>query len=121
MTYATLEIIGRQLCIKISFPAQDTPELIANYFPILGRDCRDWIDNVGQQLESTNHEQWYFTPTRYNIGKWLRDIVFYVDGSAKSIKTLITPIPPPRVRKGTEYWWNYGKWIKRTARGIVTA
>jgi len=98
-------------CVAESFTGHDKPELVTNHWPV-GR-IEPWIDlekHNGCDVSRQNSCNYGYTLrlAAYDyVRLYLKDL-----GKTESIHTTIDPLPCPKVRKGIETRYRWGKWEK---------
>ncbi len=106
-------------CIQDSFPLYDKPEMVINHWPIGIADRPiELASHEGAEVLKGGCSYEYtlrIAPYEY-VRIYLKD-----QGQAKSIDTIIKPIPCPKVRKGIETRYRNGFWEKELKSGWVTA
>ena len=106
-------------CIQDGFPAYDKPEMIIHHWPIGICDRRIELSSY-ENHEVVKGNCSYVYTLRIAPYEHVR-IYLKEQGKTKSIDTVIKPIPCPKVRKGIETRYKYGKWEKELKSGWVTA
>ena len=106
-------------CIGESFTGHDKPEVVTNHWPI-GR-ITPWIDlekfNGAEVTKGGCNYEYSLRIAPYNyVRMYLKDL-----GKTESIHTTTEPMPCPKVRKGIETRYRWGKWEKLLKSGWVLA
>jgi hypothetical protein len=122
----TLEIIDTRVCVAYREPMQDKPILLVNYWPTTESKAdieQFWPKWIGHEVTTNHIDGGLFTIKmgEQPFSGW--HTIQLVDGpKTKSIKTIEQEIPCPKVRKGIETRYRYGKWEKYLkTRGWVPA
>ena len=107
------------LCIRYTIPAYDKPEMLVTWWPI----CRASMTEAAEWIGLEAHD---FGSGTYAVrvpGTGF-DRKFYLmnGGSTTPIANSADPFPAPKVRKGIQLRYNYGRWQKYLkSEGWVTA
>ena len=114
---------NNRLCVVASIPSWTEPVIHDNYWPIGNWSLSDWSEYLGNPMDDGRGDGvFYLAPSEKCRGYSMSLKVAFrlVDGGqTKPIHSVATPIPKPKTR--CECWWNQGRWVKRTARGVVDA
>lgn len=104
------------LCVVESSPAHDTPEMVASWWPCVRCGENDRTAYVGAEVRPTGLAgEWRVWPAeRLMLAVTLRAVD---GGKTRPVRTDRTPIPQPKVRKGTDVEYRVGRWFKRSPKG----
>ena len=97
------------LTIMESEPAFNQPEMFTRWWPILKGSRYDFEDLIGKEVKYEGDGGRYaiiIAPYQY------RQCVLVDGGSTKPLFVEVTPLDPPKARKGTALRYRSGRWEK---------
>ena len=116
----TLAYRNGHLCIRYQDTRSDIPEITVLYWPILRTIEAEYAEHYGKTAHDENDGIYSVQAGSGPFSGWIR-FRLTEGGQTKPIAQDAVPIPKPKVRKGIEVRYRYGRWEKLLKTGWTTA
>lgn len=112
-----------RLCVRADIVMSNEPTVTSLFWPIGNQCAADWQEYIGHQMDGHDGNYWLSLDDVVRPFSRQRQAVFRLENGpqTKAIHVESRPVPRPKVRRGTEIRWRYGKWEKCLRNGWVSA